>query len=439
MTGHDASATPRRMPHAKALRVPFVAIGLLLLFAASSGAHFLLNLNVRVLHVEHRNDGLQLFLRTPMPYLVADKIGPDTAEGLPEPAPFTFNARENGKLVHYVVEDALQADPLGLGELAEAGYTLESGGQRLRGAVRAVMLHRVGAEPDYATLEEVLAAFSAGTRLPVIPPPLYVGDTVVDVMIFYPHGAPIRSYALSSQINPHLPGQDDTANLILDYRNGPPKVFRSRGLMLEPVQISHSALAAFSTFVWEGVRHILEGLDHVLFVICLVIGATTLSGLLWRVTGFTLGHSITLALGFFGYVPSGAWFVPAVETGIAVSIIYAAAIAIWSPKGGRGAELSVVAITPAIGLLHGLGFSFVLQKILRVSSPDIWQSLLAFNLGIEAGQLAIVLLIWPVLYLLSRSNPRLWRLSRWVIALGCAAIATVWTVERTAQFLAVLG
>ena len=75
----------------------------------------------------------------------------------------------------------------------------------------------------------------------------------------------------------------------------------------------------------EGVRHILEGLDHVLFVVCLVLGASGLGAPgMARVTGFTIGHSVTLTLGFFGYYPTGAWFVPLVETGIALSIVYTA-------------------------------------------------------------------------------------------------------------------
>ncbi len=105
---------------------------------------------------------------------------------------------------------------------------------------------------------------------------------------------------------------------------------------------------------------------------CLVIGAQTLRALLLRATGFTVGHSVTLSLGFFGFVPSGVWFVPAVETGIALSIIFAAAAAFMSFKDRARSEFAMVLLTTLIGLLHGLGFSFVLHKILQVTSPNIW-------------------------------------------------------------------
>ena len=95
-------------------------------------------------------------------------------------------------------------------------------------------------------------------------------------------------------------------------------------MLNDPVEITNSTLAAVTTFVLQGIVHIIEGLDHLLFVICLTIGAVGLGGLLWRVTGFTIGHTITLIAGFWGFVPSGAWFIPTVELGIAVSIIWVA-------------------------------------------------------------------------------------------------------------------
>jgi len=193
------------------------------------------------------------------------------------------------------------------------------------------------------------------------------------------------------------------------------------------------------TFIGEGIKHIIEGLDHVLFVICLVLGAMHLRPLLWRVTGFTIGHSITLSLGFLGFVPSADWFVPVVETGIALSIIYVAVIAVlpdFLPSfKSKKSEWTVVGITGLIGLLHGLGFSFVLQNILQVTSPNIWQSLLAFNLGVEIGQLIIVLVTLLLFYLIGRVGIRVTRISRDLIAGSCAAISLWWVVERGSKIL----
>lgn len=425
--GAQAVVRHRRSTHGWAGILCLIA---LLGAAGKVQAHFQLNLNVRILHVEHLSDGLRVYLRTPMPYLVAGRVGPIGSDGLPVPAPYTTNAIEDGKLVHYLDFEALRRDPEGLGLLAGEGFRLVAGDARLDGEVIQTRVHRVGTQPDFATLDEARAAFAAGPALPDPASPLYVGDAVVDVVLRYQPGAPVTSYSVASTLDPGLPGQEDTANLILDYAPGSTQVFRARGLLAEPVTVSRSALSAILTFVKEGVRHILEGTDHVLFVLCLVLGAVRLRSLVWRVTGFTLGHSVTLTIGFFGLVPSGAWFVPTVETGIALSIIYAAAVAIMPGKISAGTERRMFFVTCSIGLLHGLGFSFVLHKILQITSPDIWQSLLAFNVGVEIGQMFIILVAWPIFRLIERSSEPAWHFGRFGLATACMAIAAVWTGQR---------
>jgi hypothetical protein len=404
--------------------------------AAPATAHFLLNLNVRILHVEHLAEGLRVYLRTPMPYLVAERVGPVGADGLPEPAPYTTNRMEEGKLVHYLDSGQLSRDPKGLGTLAAEGFRLVIGGKPQDATVEEVHVYLVGRQPKFATLVEAKAAFASKPVYPDTTGPVYVGDVVVDIILLYNAGGPVYDYAISSTLNPGLPGQEDTANLILDYSPGGTKVFRARGLLAEPVAISRSVLSAVVTFIKEGVRHILGGLDHVLFVLCLVLGATQIRNLVWRVTGFTIGHTVTLTAGFFGFVPSGAWFVPTVETGIALSIIYAAAIAVLPRSEQNGSERNLFAVTCAIGLLHGLGFSFVLHKILQINSPDIWQSLLAFNMGVEIGQLSIIVIAWPLFRLVDHVSRRAWHVGRWAVATGCAAIALFWTGQRA---LSVIG
>jgi len=414
-------------------------IGLSLCLAAvPASAHFLLNLNVRILHVEHLTDGLRLYLRTPMPYLVADRIGPVGADGLPEPAPFTTNRLENGKPVHYLDPSALRSDPEGLGGLAAEGFHFSAGGRRLDAIVERVRAHTIGSQPLFATLTEAKAAFQDQAIYAGKETPPYVGDVVVDIILHYETGTPVYSYSVSSTLDPDLPGQENTANLILDYSPGATRVFRARGLLSEPVEISHSAWSAIITFVQEGVRHILEGWDHVLFVLCLTLGAIHLKSLVWRATGFTIGHSVTLAVGFFGYVPSGQWFIPAVETGIALSIIYAAVIAIMARRDRKRGELEMFSVTMTIGLMHGFGFSFVLHKLLKVDSPDIWQSLVAFNVGVEIGQLLIILAAWPLFRLIERLSDRVWQISRWGIAASCAMVAVFWTAQRASSVIATI-
>ncbi len=405
-----------------------------MLIPVSVNAHFKLNLNIRIFHIEHHDDGLDVFMRLPMPYLVATLLGPELADGTRSPAPFTTHAMVDDELMHYLDLDALQRDPLSLGQLAADGHQIEANGEVLTAAVKEVLVYSSINQSPFSTLEEAKRSFE-NAQSQYDPAP-FVGDSVVDVLLQYRPGRSIASYQLSGLLNPDLPGQEDTANLVLDYGGNATSVYRVTGLLSEPVVIDKSLWTAAKTFIVEGVKHILGGYDHVLFVICLVLGATTLASLAWRVTGFTFGHSITLSLGFFGYVPTGSWFVPLVETAIALSIIAVAVYALLQSDNKNSGGLSAFVFTVLLGLLHGLGFSFVLQEILGVTSSNIWISLLSFNVGVELGQLAIVLIIWPVLMLIYKYKAH-WKSGvRWALALPCIAIASVWTGQRTIQLLA---
>ncbi|HMB76005.1 MAG TPA: HupE/UreJ family protein [Kiloniellaceae bacterium] len=396
------------------------------LIAAAPGAwaHFQLNVNIRVLHIEHLDDGLRVYLRLPTPYVLAPLIGERRADGTVEPAPYTSNRIVEGNLFHYLDPIAIAADPIGLGRLLAAGHRLTSGGEVLQPEVEAVRVYAAAQQPPFATLEEAEAAF-ADAQPSYRPESVYVGDSVTDVVLFYKTAAPVYDLTVASSLDPGLPDQEKTANLIVDHLAGDSLIFRETGLLATPIEISRSPLMAALGFVKEGVVHILEGTDHVLFVLCLAIGSLKLGALLWRITGFTLGHTVTLILGFFGFVPQGAWFIPAVETGIALSIVYAGVIALLLRQGA-----STIAMTAALGLLHGLGFSFVLHKILNLNSPNLWQSLLSFNVGVELGQIAIVILVWPLFWGLGRFNDKGAAVARWAVVLPCIAIAAKWTGER---------
>lgn len=408
-------------------QIPLVCLLLIMLPWQQASAHFQLNINIRVVHVEHTRDGVRLYMRLPTPYLLADKLGTAGEDGLPEAAPYSYNRIDNGELFHYVDYAQLAADPAGLGQLVADGHQLSGPDGTLTPQVEAVRLYNQQQQPPFASLEEARLAFSKPQQA-VPESEVYVGDTVTDVQLFYPASSTLYDYGFSSSLNPGLDNQQETANLILDYFPGGTQIFRAKGLLEEPVVVSRSAWAAAWTFLVSGVEHIVTGYDHILFVVCLIIGATGTASLLWRVTGFTLGHSVTLIVGFFGWVPAAAWFIPSVETGIALSIIFAAVLAL-RPDDKHGSFW----MTAAIGLLHGLGFSFLLREFLQIDSPNLWQSLLAFNAGVEVGQLGIVLLLWPLVWYTRSYQPQLNTRMTWAIALPCIAIAGIWTGERLVQ------
>jgi hypothetical protein len=174
-----------------------------------------------------------------------------------------------------------------------------------------------------------------------------------------------------------------------------------------------------------GIAHIASGADHLLFVLCLALGAPTLVALAWRVTGFTLGHCVTLVIGFVGYVPQVAWFVPAVETAVAGSVALAAAAVLRTTS-----RAPLVALTAGVGLVHGLGFSFALREMLQLDGPHVVVSLAAFNLGVEVGQIGFATAVWVILNWMTNHAAR-WRDPvRVSIACCCIAIAALWIIDR---------
>lgn len=410
----------------KAFRLRFALLGLTLLcgLALPAAAHFLLNVNIRIIHVEHLDDGLRVYLRLPAPYVLASLTGAPRADGTAEPAPYTTNKLVEGELMHYLDGAALEDDPDSLGRLVAEGHRFTAEGEALKPEVEQVRVYPALSQPPFSTLEEAERSFQI-SLLSFGQEEIFVGDAVIDVALRFQAGRPVYDYQVGSTLDPGLEGQDKTANLIIDHFSGEPLIFRESGLLATPVAVSRSAFRAALGFVAEGIRHILEGTDHVLFVICIAIGAASLGNLLWRVTGFTLGHTVTLILGFFGIVPQGAWFVPAVELAIALSIVYAAVIAVL-----QRAKKGTVAVTTAIGLVHGLGFSFVLHEILKLNSPNLWQSLISFNIGVEIGQLGIVVLVWPLFWYLAKRGDKPVQVARWTVALPCMAFAAIWAGER---------
>lgn len=153
-------------------------------------------------------------------------------------------------------------------------------------------------------------------------------------------------------------------------------------------------------FVDLGFRHILDGTDHLLFLLCLVIPFRRLWSLVPIVTAFTVAHSVTLLASAYGYAPGGLWFQPLVETLIAASIVYMALENIITTNPDRLNRRWIVAF--AFGLVHGFGFSFALQHTLQFAGSHLLTSLVSFNLGVEIGQLFVLCLLVPALGLLFR-------------------------------------
>ena len=151
-------------------------------------------------------------------------------------------------------------------------------------------------------------------------------------------------------------------------------------------------------FVDLGFFHILDGTDHLLFLLCLVIPFRRLGALIPVVTAFTIAHSITLIASAYDLAPNFLWFPPLIETLIAISIVY---MALENIAGDSTLQRRWM-MAFGFGLVHGFGFSFALRESLQFAGAHLLTSLLSFNVGVELGQLVVLIVLIPVLQLFFR-------------------------------------
>ena len=230
------------------------------------------------------------------------------------------------------------------------------------------------------------------------------------IAIRYPNGGPPLATIL------RLRGQDGSEQTLLgqpgETRIKIPQVPAEGNLFLK--------------FFRLGIVHIWTGFDHLLFVACLIFVAGTIRRTAVTITGFTISHSITLALASLGLVtfPPGA-----VEAVIALSIVF---LAVEIAKGPRATLTwrQPVFVAASFGLLHGFGFAAVLAEV-GLPRENLALALLAFNLGIEFGQIAFASVIFTLLYLLARlpaiGHPQ--RLQR-IAGYSVGILASYWLFNR---------
>lgn len=193
--------------------------------------------------------------------------------------------------------------------------------------------------------------------------------------------------------------------------------------------------AGFGQYVLMGIEHIgaapsqwvgphglkwPDGIDHILFVLALVLGGGTLLQLGRTVTGFTLGHSVTLALGTFGLVSVPSWIV---ESLIALSIVVVALEAVFDRDPSKRWRVAT-----AFGLIHGLGFATALRE-LALPKAQLLPALAGYNVGVELGQIALVLVAFPVVKVL-RSEPARRRVAIPVCGMPIVLAGAYWFVMR---------
>jgi hydrogenase/urease accessory protein HupE len=214
----------------------------------------------------------------------------------------------------------------------------------------------------------------------------------------------------------------------------PVQVFSGPEETLVTLSLVTSPAAVAKQYTVAGIEHILIGTDHLLFVLCLMMIAGSFKRLVLTVTGFTVAHSITLSLATLDIfrLPTEL-----VELLIALSILLLAAEIVKHRAGGAKDSFTwryPVSVSAVFGLLHGFGFAVVLQELGLPSAMKV-QALLFFNIGVELGQLAFIVMVSIVVLIV-----RHWmvtqarhqdRLAQWVVY-SIGVCSAYWLFERSA-------
>lgn len=202
---------------------------------------------------------------------------------------------------------------------------------------------------------------------------------------------------------------------------------------------AENRFAVATEYTWLGIEHIWIGIDHLLFVACLLFIAKTTRRILITITGFTVAHSITLALSALDLVRIAT---PPVEAAIALSVVFMA----WEIARGDTSSLThrfPVAVSSSFGLLHGFGFAAVLRDI-GLPQTELPTALLFFNVGVEIGQILFVLALLIGFFVLRPALKRLLLSARdhevhWSSLTAPASyvigsIASFWLIDRVSGF-----
>jgi len=254
-------------------------------------------------------------------------------------------------------------------------------------------------------------------------------DTVIafqqgylDAHFVYPISSPKSVFSIETTVGADL---GDYVRLTIRFI---PLGEPSRAMMITGasgrVALDPAWYQASAGFVRLGIEHILSGIDHLLFLLCLIIPFRRIWGLVPVITAFTVGHSITLIGTAYNIAPVGAWFPPFIETAIAVSIVY---MALENIVGASLRRRWIIA--GLFGLVHGFGFADILKEQLQFAGSNLLVSLFSFNIGIEIGQLAVLCVFVPALALLFRGAMS-GRMGIIVVSAIVAHTAWHWMIDR---------
>ena len=188
-----------------------------------------------------------------------------------------------------------------------------------------------------------------------------------------------------------------------------------------------NALSAAVSFLHEGFWHFVTGYDHFCFLLLLFLACTQIKILILWVSGFTVAHGVALLISYFDLVRIPTWLV---EAGIALTILLTALHLLFSQKQSMeksGSSWLHFLIVISFGVIHGLGFSYLLKELLS-ESPFLWLGIFSFHIGLETAQILFLILFGIITWQLKKHRNWLW-IQNFIVS-GIVILSLFWLYER---------
>lgn len=406
------------------------------LFLQTSHAHFGHNYGRGLWFVQPVDGGVLVYTRQPLGLVV---VNAKSTDQLPNDA-FLFSEPAEKPDWYRVAPDKILTNAEQLAALVAHNMQLSvntpdanTPGQILNAELHALRVYPVETAPPFKNFANATASL-AGEKLARPENATYMGDSVVDALLFYPCDCRIENVRLHDRFDDNLRGkysvtlfvglEDAENSYLIRYGN-----FAGSPLLLDVIPTEQSSSAStgwqsLTSFISAGWQHIWLGADHLLLVLLLTLSAASMRALLGVITAFTVGHSAALILGALGFQPTFAAFIPLVEAAIAATIV-GLAVQCWRGKTRVSWPAALL-----IGVIHGYGFAFMLAAITGAGSGQIWQAIVGFNLGVEFGQVAFVALVLLVVALITRLSALTRARLLSVAAVGAGLVGLYWLVVR---------
>ena len=395
------------------------------LLAAPVAAHFSEGTQIREIVIQQDEGGTSIWVRAPMPLLFADTIEEARANRSELASAYLLLERTGAGIRYRFLMDALAADATAFETRLANSLEITRNGSAVELELTG---YRVSARRPSTRFDTAAAATAALAEPSTGLDPVF-SEAIVEYELYLPQGQgtlhlrsplPIIELPDGVGIDNHITRDTGTRTITIT---------RPGQLDAETAFPRHVA-EVVAAFLWLGMTHIATGLDHVFLIICIALGIGWSHKLFWVITGFTVGHSVTLSLGAFGVVPQVSWFIPLVEIAIAGSVVLAA----WTAWRGRSSQLGMAAgLAVGVGLIHGFGFASFLSDSLSANAASFLPALAGFNIGLELGQIVLVLITIAVVTGMAAIGPRTQAVARTAALAGIALVAGYWTLERVAS------